>query len=87
MVKSRAAAPRRARSQQPTKSRDDGRRIAQMMELVAGAKEIADTSGERFVAYLLAIVIEELGQMEVRRAGKLAASSRVTSAPTKTDAR
>ncbi|VVB42501.1 protein of unknown function [Beijerinckiaceae bacterium RH AL1] len=58
-----------------------------MMELVAGAKEIADTSGERFVAYLLAIVIEELGQMEVRRAGKLAASSRVTSAPTKTDAR
>ena len=86
MVKSRATAPRRAGSPQLKKSRNDGRHIAQMKELVVGAKKIADTTGERFVAYLLAIVIEEFSQMEDRRKGQRPSTFTTSTGPAKTEA-
>lgn len=72
MVKSRAAAPRRAKAQRTAEHRDDTQRIAEMIDLAAGAKMIADNLGERFLAYLLAMVIQEMSHIDSRRASRQA---------------
>ena len=78
MVKSRAAAPRRAKAQRTTEHRDDTQRIAEMIDLAAGAKMIADNLGERFLAYLLAMVIQEMSHIDSRRASSQAVAMKRT---------
>ena len=68
MVKSRAGGQRRAKVQ-PTSQHDDNiRRIAEMIDLATNAKMIADHLGEKFLAYLLAMVILEMSRIEDKRA-------------------
>ena len=76
MVKSRAAAPRRASAPQTTDRRDDTQRIAEMIDLATNAKRMADNLGERFLAYLLAMVIQEMSHIDTRRASNAASNKK-----------